>query len=295
MDTYVLSCESTVDLTREHLESRNISYICYPYELDGKPYRDDLGATIPFEDFYAAMSRGAMTKTAQINAYEFEVYFESFLKEGKDIIHLCLSSGITGVINSAQIARATLMEKYPDRKIFLVDSLAASSGSGLLVDRLADLRDSGFSLEELYQWTEDNKLRVHHWFFSTDLKYYVRGGRISKTAGVVGTMLGICPLLNVSNDGHLILREKIRPQKKVFGAIVNKMEQYADNGTAYEGKCYISHSGCPDLAQQVADLVTAKFPNLAEPVQINSIGTTIGSHTGPGTVALFFWGRARDN
>lgn len=295
MDTYVLSCESTVDLTREHLESRNISYICYPYELDGKPYRDDLGATIPFEDFYAAMSRGAMTKTAQINAYEFEVYFESFLKEGKDIIHLCLSSGITGVINSAQIARATLMEKYPDRKIFLVDSLAASSGSGLLVDRLADLRDSGLSLEELYQWTEDNKLRVHHWFFSTDLKYYVRGGRISKTAGVVGTMLGICPLLNVSNDGHLILREKIRPQKKVFGAIVNKMEQYADNGTAYEGKCYISHSGCPDLAQQVADLVTAKFPNLAEPVQINSIGTTIGSHTGPGTVALFFWGRARDN
>lgn len=295
MDTYVLSCESTVDLTREHLESRNISYICYPYELDGKPYRDDLGATIPFEDFYAAMSRGAMTKTAQINAYEFEVYFESFLKEGKDIIHLCLSSGITGVINSAQIARATLMEKYPDRKIFLVDSLAASSGSGLLVDRLADLRDSGFSLEELYQWTEDNKLRVHHWFFSTDLKYYVRGGRISKTAGVVGTMLGICPLLNVSNDGHLILREKIRPQKKVFGVIVNKMEQYADNGTAYEGKCYISHSDCPDLAQQVADLVTAKFPNLAEPVQINSIGTTIGSHTGPGTVALFFWGRARDN
>lgn len=295
MDTYVLSCESTVDLTREHLESRNISYICYPYELDGKPYRDDFGATIPFEDFYAAMSRGAMTKTAQINAYEFEVYFESFLKEGKDIIHLCLSSGITGVINSAQIARATLMEKYPDRKIFLVDSLAASSGSGLLVDRLADLRDSGLSLEELYQWTEDNKLRVHHWFFSTDLKYYVRGGRISKTAGVVGTMLGICPLLNVSNDGHLILREKIRPQKKVFGAIVNKMEQYADNGTAYEGKCYISHSGCPDLAQQVADLVTAKFPNLAEPVQINSIGTTIGSHTGPGTVALFFWGRARDN
>ena len=295
MDTYVLSCESTVDLTREHLESRNISYICYPYELDGKPYRDDLGATIPFEDFYAAMSRGAMTKTAQINAYEFEVYFESFLKEGKDIIHLCLSSGITGVINSAQIARATLMEKYPDRKICLVDSLAASSGSGLLVDRLADLRDSGFSLEELYQWTEDNKLRVHHWFFSTDLKYYVRGGRISKTAGVVGSMLGICPLLNVSNDGHLILREKIRPQKKVFGAIVNKMEQYADNGTAYEGKCYISHSGCPDLAQQVADLVTAKFPNLAEPVQINSIVTTIGSHTGPGTVALFFWGRARDN
>lgn len=295
MEPYILSCESTADLTREHLKSRNIHYICYPYELDGKSYRDDLGVTIPFEDFYAAMSRGAMTKTAQINAYEFEAYFEPFLKEGKDILHLCLSSGITGVINSAQIARASLMEKYPERKIFLVDSLAASSGSGLLMDQLADLRDRGMSLEELYQWTEHNKLQVHHWFFSTDLQYYVRGGRISKTAGMVGTMLGICPLLNVSNDGHLILREKIRSQKKVIAAIVGKMEQYAEHGTAYDGKCYISHSGCLELAKEVADLVTVKFPNLAEPVQIYSIGTTIGSHTGPGTVALFFWGSPREN
>ena len=295
MGNYILSCESTADLTKKHLESREIHYICYPYELDGKSYRDDLGTTIPFEDFYTAMSRGAMTKTAQINAYEFEVYFESFLKGGKDILHLCLSSGLTGVINSAQIACASLMEKYPERKIFLVDSLAASSGSGLLMDQLADLRDRGLSLEELYQWTQDNKLRIHHWFFSTDLQYYVRGGRISKTAGMVGTMLGICPLLNVSNDGHLILREKIRSQKKAITAIVNKMAQYAEHGAAYEGKCYISHSGCPDLARQVADLVAVRFPNLAEPVQIYSIGTTIGSHTGPGTVALFFWGSPREN
>lgn len=295
MEAYVLSCESTADLTKEHLDRRNIHYICYPYELDGTAYRDDLGVTIPFEEFYAAMSRGAITKTAQINAYEFEEYFESFLKEGKDVLHLCLSSGITGVLNSAEMARAALMEKYPDRTIFLVDSLAASSGSGLLMDRLADLRDSGMSLEELYQWTQANKLRVHHWFFSTDLSYYIRGGRISKTAGMVGTILGICPLLNVSCDGRLIPREKIRSQKKAISAIVSKMEAYAEGGTAYEGKCYISHSGCPDLANQVAQLIAEKFPNLAEPVQIYSIGTTIGSHTGPGTVALFFWGNPRKN
>lgn len=159
METHVLSCESTADLTKEHLEGRNIHYICYPYELDGKSYRDDLGVTIPFDEFYATMSRGAMTKTAQINAYEFEEYFESFLKDGKDVLHLCLSSGITGVINSAEIARTSLMEKYPERKILLVDSLAASSGSGLLMDKLADLRDSGMSLENLYHWTENNKLR----------------------------------------------------------------------------------------------------------------------------------------
>lgn len=295
MGNYILSCESTADLTKEHLERRDIHYICYPYELDGKSYRDDLGVTVPFDEFYAAMSRGAMTKTAQINAYEFEEYFEKFLKEGKDVLHLCLSSGITGVINSAEIARASLMEKYPERTIFLVDSLAASSGSGLLMDRLADLRDCGMSLEELYEWTEENKLRLHHWFFSTDLQYYVRGGRISKTAGMVGTMLGICPLLNVSCDGRLIPREKIRSQKKVIEAIVSKMELYAVGGTSYNGKCYISHSGCPDLARQVEELVTAKFQDLAEPVQVYSIGTTIGSHTGPGTVALFFWGSPREN
>lgn len=295
MQRYILSCESTSDLTKEHLDRRNIHYICYPFELDGKSYRDDLGVTIPFEQFYDAMARGAMTKTAQINAYEFEAYFEPFLRQGMDILHLCLSSGITGVINSAEVARTSLLEKYPDRKILLVDSLAASSGSGLLMDRLADLRDSGMTLEELYQWTEDNKLRLHHWFFSTDLQYYVRGGRISKTAGMVGTMLGICPLLNVNQRGQLIPREKIRSQKKVVEEIVNKMQEYAQDGNAYAGKCYISHSNCPDLANQVAALVTAKFPNLAEPVQIFSIGTTIGSHTGPGTVALFFWGSPREN
>lgn len=236
-----------------------------------------------------------MTKTTQINAYEFEEYFDSFLKDGKDILHICLSSGITGVINSAEMARVSLMEKYPERTIFLVDSLAASSGSGLLIDQMADLRDSGMSLKELYQWTENNKLRLHHWFFSTDLQYYVRGGHISKTSGMVGTMLGICPLLNVSCDGRLIPREKIRTKKKVIEAIVSKMEMYAEGGLAYSGKCYISHSGCPDMAKQVAELGTEKFPNLAEPVQISSIGNTIGSHTGPGTVALFFWGSPREN
>lgn len=151
------------------------------------------------------------------------------------------------------------------------------------------------SLEDLYQWVEENKLRLHHWFFSTDLQYYVRGGRISKTAGMVGTMLGICPLLNVSMDGHLVVREKIRSQKKVIEAIVNKMEIYAQDGTLYHGKCYISHSGCLDVAAQVAERITVRFPNLAQPVQIYSIGTTIGSHTGPGTVALFFWGSPREN
>lgn len=143
MDNYVISCESTVDLTKEHLLRRDIHYICYPYSLDGKDYVDDLGQTIPYDQFYSAMAQGAQTRTAQINAYQFEEYFEQFLSQGLDVLHLCLSSGITGVLNSAKLARENLLERYPERKIYLVDSLAASSGSGLLMDRVADLRGSG--------------------------------------------------------------------------------------------------------------------------------------------------------
>ena len=195
--------------------------------------------------------------------------------------------------NSARLAAEELSEKFPERRIFIVDSLAASSGYGLLMDTLSGLRAGGMELEELRDWAEANKKRLHHWFFSTDLTFYIKGGRISKTAGTFGTLLNICPLLNVSADGKLIPREKIRSKKRVIQAIVDKMERYADGGLDYSGKCYMSHSGCYADARQVADLVEARFPKLNGPVEINSIGTTIGSHTGPGTVALFFWGTAR--
>lgn len=293
MNQYIISCCSTADLSAEHFAERNISYICFHFELDGKEYPDDLGKSIPFDDFYLAMKNGAETRTSQINAEEFKNYFEAYLKEGKDVLHVCLSSGISGVVNSARIARDELAEKYPDRKILIVDSLGASSGYGLLMDRLADLRDEGKSIQEVYDWTEAHKLELHHWFFSTDLTFYIRGGRISKTAGFFGGMLNICPLLNMDKEGRLVPRFKIRTKKKVFHAIVDKMEEYADGGRDYSGKCYISQSGCYEDARAVADLVEARFPKLNGNVIINHVGTTIGSHTGPGTVALFFWGSRR--
>ena len=293
MGDYIISCCSTADLTEEHFRSRDIHYICFHYELDGKQYPDDLGKSMPFPEFYAAMANGAMTKTSQINAEEFEAYFEPFLKDGKDILHVCLSSGITGVINSAMIAKTNLEEKYPQRKVCIVDSLAASSGYGLLMDKIADQRDAGLSLGELEQWILAHRLEVNHWFFSTDLTFYIRGGRISKTAGFVGTMLSICPLLHVDCEGKLIPMQKVRTKKKVIDAIEKKMEELAENGLAYDGKCYISHSACQADAEAVASLVESRFPNLNGRVLINSIGTTIGSHTGPGTVALFFWGEER--
>ena len=295
MNNYILSCCSTADLTKEHFLSRNISYICFHFELDGKQYLDDLGESISFEDFYQAMVDGADTKTSQINADEFMTYFEPFLKEGKDIVHVTLSSGISGVYNSACIARDEMMEKYPDRKIYIIDSANAASGYGLLMDTLADLRDSGMSAEELVNWTEENKLKCHAWFFSSDLTFFVKGGRVSKTSGFVGNLLNICPLLNVSHEGKLVPRFKIRTKKKAIVAIVDKMVELAENGTDYSGKCYICNSACHDDAVAVANLVKERFPNLNGDVLINSVGTTIGSHTGPGTVALFFWGKKRED
>lgn len=293
MSDFILSGCSTADLSKEHFAERDIQYICFHFELDGKHYMDDLGESIAFHDFYQAMTNGADTKTSQINVQEFIDYFTPFLEAGKDVLHLTLSSGISGVYNSAMTAREELMERYPDRKIYVVDSLAASSGFGLLLDKLADLRDEGKSIDEVRDWAEENKLKLHHWFFSTDLTFYVKGGRISKTAGFVGSVLDICPLLNVNNEGKLIPRLKIRTKKKVIQAIADKMVENAQNGTSYSDKCYMSHADCLEDAQAVADLIEKKFPDLKGKVEINYIGTTIGSHTGPGTVALFFWGGER--
>ena len=293
MSDFILSCCSTADLTREHFEKRDIRYVCLHFMMDGESYRDDFGESIPFEEFYARIAAGAETKTTQVNVDEYIAFFTPFLEAGKDILHISFSSGLSGSFNSARIAAEEVAEKFPDRKIIVVDSLAASSGYGLLMDKLADLRDEGKSMEEIAVWAEENKLRLHHWFFSTDLTFYMKGGRISKAAGWFGTALKICPLLNMDHVGHLIPRQKIRGKKAVIQEIVKKMQEHAEGGVDYSGKCYISHSACREDAEAVAALVEERFPKLDGKVEIYYVGTTIGSHTGPDTVALFFWGDER--
>ncbi len=293
MSNYILSCCSTADLFYDHFVSRDIHYICFHYSMDGVEYDDDLGRSMSPDAFYAAMVNGADTKTSQVSVGEYTTFFEKFLSEGKDILHVSISSGISGSVQSARNAAKALLEKYPERKIRIVDSLAASSGYGLLVDKMADLRDDGMDIDELADWAEENKLRVHHWFFSSDLTFYVKGGRVSKTAGAIGGILGICPLLNVDVNGKLIPREKIRPKKKVIARIAEMMKIYADDRADYSEKCYISNSACYEDAKAVADIIEGYFPKLKGKVLINNIGSTIGSHSGPGTVALFFWGDKR--
>jgi DegV family protein with EDD domain len=293
MFDYVLTCCSTADMPYEYFAQRNIPFVCFHYHMGGEEYLDDLGQTMSFEEFYGRIAAGAMPTTSQVNVGEFIAFFEPYLKEGKDILHISLSTGLSGVYNSACMAREELLKKYPGRKILLVDSLGASSGYGLLVDLAADMRDQGATLEDVSTWVEENKLNVHHWFFSTDLTHYKRGGRISATSATVGNILNICPLMNMSYDGKLIPRLKVRGKKHVIAEIVRMMAKHAQNGTAYSGKCFISNSACYDDARQVADLVEEKFPQLNGSVMINSVGTVIGAHTGPGTVALFFLGDKR--
>ena len=293
MADYILSCCSTADLTHEYFQSRGINYICFHYIMDGVEYPDDLGQSIPFPEFYRRMTQGADTSTSQVGVGEYVDYFSSFMEQGLDVLHVSLSTGLSGTFNSAVAAADILREKYPERKLYLVDSLGASSGYGLLMDKLADLRDAGMGIEELYHWAEEHRLELHHWFFSTDLTWYVKGGRISKAAGWFGTALRICPLLNMDDAGHLCPREKIRTKAKVIKEIVARMEQHAKGGLDYDGICFISQSDCYEDARAVADLIEERFPKLNGKVQIFYVGTTIGSHTGPGTVALFFWGDER--
>lgn len=291
--SYIISCCSTADLTDEQLKEKNIEYICMHFSLDGEAYRDDLGKSVSYDDFYNAMHKGAETKTSQISVGEFTEYFTPFLEQGKDILHISLSSGLSGTYNSALIAKEHLEEQFSDRKIYILDSLSGSSGYGMIVERLADLRAEGKSIDECKAWADEHTLEQIPWFFVSDLKWLIKGGRISKTAGVLGSFLQICPLITADKKGTLVPKHKIRTKKKAMAALVDKMEEVADNGLAYDAECYVCHAGCPEEGKTVASMIEERFVNLAGKIKLNRIGTTMGSHCGPGTVAIFFWGKKR--
>ena len=293
MSDYIISACSTADLTKEQFEKYDVKYTCFHFNIDSETYPDDLGQSMPFKTFYDRMRDGADTSTSQVNPEQYIDFFTPYLEEGKDILHLTLSSGILGTYNSAMIAKEELEEKYPDRKIYVIDSLAASVGYGMLMHELSDMRAAGKTIDELVEWIDTNKLKIHHWVLVSDLKWLVKGGRVSKVSGVLGSMLNICPLINVNKEGKLAPQEKIRTKKKAISRIVEMMEVNADNGLDYDGKCYIAHSDCPEDAEYMKNMIEEKFKNLKGKVIVNSIGTVIGSHTGPGTMVPVFFGKER--
>lgn len=293
MASYVLSCCSTVDLPHEYLDRRTISYAYFNFHIDGVDGKDDFGESLPPAELYAKILAGSEAHTSQVSVGGYVDLFKPTLEAGKDVVHLTLSSGISGTYNSAVTARDLLAEQYPERKIYIVDSLAASAGYGLLVDKLADLRDEGMSADELVAWAEKHKLELNHWFFSTDLTFFIRGGRISKAAGLVGGMLKICPVMNVAHDGSLAVVEKVRTKKRAANRVVEIMKERALGGLNYSDKVFISNSECLEDAHMVGDVIEEVFLKMNGKVQYSNIGSTIGVHTGPGTVALFYWGEPR--
>lgn len=293
MSSYQLCCESTADMPRSFFNERDVAYVCFHYEINGQTYTDDLYESTSPEAFFGRLKGGDQAKTSQVGTGEYADFWEPFLKEGKDILHVTLSSGISGTYNSACLAAESLADRYPERTIKVIDSLAASAGYGLLMEYLADQRDAGMTFDELVQWTEDHKLDVNHWFFVSDLDCLKRGGRVSATSALIATALKICPVMNVDYQGKLIPREKIRTKKKAIDHLVKKCLEHIQDGTAYTGKCCISQSDCREDAEEVARLIGEQVPALKGKIGIYNIGTVIGAHTGPGTVALFFMGDKR--
>jgi len=294
MANYVITCCSTVDMNLDWLAKRDLQAANFSFHLGNEEYKDDFGQSIDQKEIYRRMLAGEDAKTSQVSTDEYVKLFTKNVKEGKDVIHITLSSGISGTYNSASTAANMVMEEYPDRKIYVIDSTCASSGYGLLVDYACDLRDEGKSIEDVHELVEKNKKNLQHWFCTTDLTFFIKGGRVSKAAGIAGKVLNICPLLNVNVEGKLIAREKVRTKKKVLARLVEKMEERAEGGLDYTGKVFISNSDCLEDAKAVADMIEQKFTKMKGRVEINPIGATIGCHTGPGTVALFFWGDERE-
>lgn len=290
---FILSCESTVDLPYRDVAARNLPVIFYSYVVDGISYPDDMGrdpAALP--NFYHFLEMGKLPTTSQINELQYEEFFEELLQQG-DLLHISLGSGLTPSVNNAVKAAENLRAKYPERKIVVIDSLCGSSGYGLLVDEAADRRDSGNSLEEVVDWVLANRLKLHHQFFSTELKYFRRSGRVSGSAALLGTVLGICPIMRLDDKGRIIAYDKVRGKKKAVDTTVKTMLAHAQGGVNYSGRCYICHSNCIEEADALKVAIKKQFPKIHGEIRICDIGTIISSHSGPGTVAAFFFGDDR--
>lgn len=289
---FILSCESTVDLPYSYVQGREIPVIFYQYMIGTEEYVDDMlrdPAALPA--FYQRLEDGALPTTSQINEFRYLEFFEEQLQKG-DLLHICLGTGMTQSFQNAQKAATKLREKYPQRKIIVVDSLCSSSGYGLLVDYAADFRDEGSSMEETEQWLLTHRNMVHHQFYSTELKHYRRSGRMSGATAMIATVLGICPIMRLDNQGRIIAYSKIRGKQHAIETTVDTMARHAVDGTNYSGKCFICHSNCLPDALDTQAALQKKFPNLTH-IPIWDIGTIIASHCGPGTVAVFFLGDER--
>ena len=290
MENYILSCCSTMDLRKGWAEERGVNLIYAKFFLEGEEFRDDFYESISQDKLFERMLSGEKSQTTQVNTEEYIGSFRKYLEQGQDIFHICLSSGVSGTFNSCHIAKDILLEEFPERKIEIVDSLMASSGYGLLVDKACDLKRQGLDMETLRIEVEKWRNCLHAYFFTSDLRFFIQGGRVSKAAGFIGGLLKICPVLKITEEGKLKPIEKARGKKQAMENILSKMEK---EGYLSTEKCFISHSACPLDAEKLAESIRERFHPEGS-IEIFDIGGTIACHTGPGTVSSFFFGKGKE-
>lgn len=290
MNNYTIITDSSCDLPDSLVKELELEVLPLAFIMDGKTYRNypDNREMAP-KDFYNKQREGSMATTNAVNVGEAADAMEAVLKRGEDVLVLAFSSGLSTTCNSFQIAAGDLAEQYPDRKIFVVDTLCASLGQGMFVYQAARLRQAGKSMEEVRDWAEQNRLNQCHWFTVNDLFFLKKGGRVSAATAVVGTMLQIKPVLHVDDEGHLINVAKARGRKASLTALVDKVGELAEDPASQT--MFISNSDCLKDAKFVADEIKKRYG--VKEIIINSIGPVIGAHTGPGCVALFFMGKHR--
>ena len=288
MREFIITVNSTVDLPKEWLEERHVPVLPLKYTIAGETYTDMSGLTA--KEFFQKLREGHMSVTSQINPEEAREMLEPFVKEGKDVLHLGFSSGLSGTCNSMRIAAEELAEDYPEAKIIVIDTLCACLGEGLLLYYALKLKEEGKTIDEIAKWAEENKLHVCHNVTVDDLNHLHRGGRVSKTSAVLGTMVQIKPIIIMDDNGCLKVVGKERGRKKSLNKIVDMAAKQAEG---YENEIImITHGDCPEDAEYVAKRVQEKMG--IQNIYINNIGTVIGGHTGPGVVAVFCMGDKRE-
>ena len=284
---FQITTDSNSDLPKEYLREHRVGVLYLGYTMSGVTYGKD--ASMPEKEFYAAMRAGELPTTSGINFEDAKQLFSAIAEQGQDVVHIAFSSALSSSYSAAAAAAEEVAAAYPQRKIFVVDSLCASLGQGLLVHKIIGFRDRGVSAREAADWAEKNKLHVCHNFTVDDLHHLHRGGRVSKTTAVLGTLINIKPVLHMDDAGRLVAVGKVRGRKNSLKALVDNMEKLI--GSYDNPEVFISHGDCLEDAEFVAGLVKERFG--VESFLINFVGPSIGAHSGPGTVALFFMGEKR--
>lgn len=289
MAELVVVTDSGCDLPLSYIEKENLATISFTYAVDDDEYRDDFGKSQDYHAFYDRMRAGAITRTAQANVSQFIELFTQLAEEGKEILYVGFSSALSGTFNSAYMAKQEVEAQLPDAKISLVDTKAASLGQGLLVMEAVRQRNAGKSREEIVAWLEANKLRMNHWFTVEDLEYLRRGGRLSHLQAAIGGILNVKPVLFVDDEGRLVPFSKVRGRKKSLSALIDQLSKRIVSPE--EQVIGISHGDCLDDAEALAEEIRAKIP--VKDILVHPIGPVIGAHSGPGTLAVFFYADSR--